>query len=86
MMTSEGIAARICEVMSVVLGVPVRPGERFLRSEHATWDSLKHIELMFAVEEAIEIRFGEEEFATLDSLEALVARARALAPAGTTRS
>lgn len=46
-------------------------------SRHNTpqWDSLKHIEIIFAVEDELDIEFSEEEMATLDSVAKIVALA-----------
>lgn len=37
------------------------------------WDSLKHVEIVFALEDAYNMQFDESEFAALDSVDAIVA-------------
>lgn len=43
------------------------------RRETVQWDSLRHIELMFAIEDHFEVQFSEHQLATLDSLYAIAA-------------
>ena len=51
------------------------------RQDVAQWDSLKHMELVFALEDRYGVRFDEDEFANLTSPKAIVsAVARKLAP------
>ncbi len=40
------------------------------------WDSLKHMELIFALEDEYEVRFDESEFAKLTSARAIAAAVR----------
>ena len=41
------------------------------------WDSLKHVEILLAVEEACGVQFSEDEFAELASLAGIVAAVQA---------
>jgi len=59
-------------ILSAVLKRPVGPDEKVVRREEPRWDSLKHIEIIFAVEDALNVQYDEDEVATLDSLAALV--------------
>ena len=38
-----------------------------LREEISEWDSLKHLEIIFSVEDAFSVEFGEEELAGFSS-------------------
>lgn len=38
-----------------------------LREEISEWDSLKHLEIVFSVEDAFSVEFGEEELAGFNS-------------------
>ena len=38
-----------------------------LREEISEWDSLKHLEIIFSVEDAFSVEFGEEEMAGFNS-------------------
>jgi predicted dehydrogenase/acyl carrier protein len=42
------------------------------RASTPSWDSLKHIELLFSLEDACDVRFDREELIQLDSLDAIV--------------
>ena len=38
------------------------------RENTAEWDSLKHLEIMFAVEDEFRVEFSEDELASADSI------------------
>ena len=83
-MTTLREAGRESIVRDLILRVLVIPGDRYsdlVRGEIAEWDSLKHMELVFALEDRFGVRFDEAEFAQLHS-PAAIARAieRHLAP------
>lgn len=42
------------------------------RSNNPKWDSLKHIEIIFAVEDELDLEFSEEELASLNSVRQIV--------------
>lgn len=42
------------------------------REDMPEWDSLKNIEILFALEEAFEVEFAEEELTRLGSLNKIV--------------
>ena len=44
------------------------------RENTPQWDSLKHIEIVFALEDELGIEFSEEEMASLDSVAKIVDR------------
>ncbi len=58
----------VCEVFSTVLERKIPTGEQVERSSEPRWDSLKHIELVFSVEEKFDVQFSEQEMSTLDTL------------------
>jgi len=45
------------------------------RHNTARWDSLKHIEIIFAVEDELGVEFSEEELASIDSVVKIVDQA-----------
>jgi len=63
---------RVRQVLGTVLGRHIAPDEDFDRESESAWDSLKHVELLFALEDALGIRFDEEELQHLGSVRALV--------------
>jgi acyl carrier protein len=62
----------IATLVRQVLRLPESAGavERGGTSE---WDSLKHMEIVFALEDRYDIRFDESEFDALDSVDSIAA-------------
>ncbi len=54
------------------LGIVIQDGENPSRQTMLNWDSLKHVEILFSLEDHFEIRFDGEELASLDSVDKLV--------------
>lgn len=69
-MDRDEIEAVILAVLAAVLKCEVDLNS----SRHNTpqWDSLKHIEVIFAVEDELDLEFSEEEMAALDSVSRIV--------------
>jgi acyl carrier protein len=68
---SETIA-RVREVMAAMLAIPAdQVGEQTLQSTVADWDSLRHMNLVLALEEEFEIQFGDDEVGELLSFRAI---------------
>ena len=53
----------IAEILTLALERPVAPGEAPTRDDEPRWDSLKHLEIIFAVEGAYGVSFSPEEIA-----------------------
>jgi acyl carrier protein len=66
----------VCEVFSIVLGLKVNPGDIIERKSVSQWDSLKHVELIFVIEEKVNVRFSPSDLANLDSLTKIIAKAK----------
>lgn len=64
------------QVLETVFSRPIGDDEAFSAETEPTWDSLRQVEVILAVEGALGIRFEEDEMATLDSLEKLVRSVR----------
>jgi acyl carrier protein len=62
----------IREVFSTILKREVKRGEAVSREKESRWDSLKHIELIFMLEERLGVRFNESQMVELGSLEETV--------------
>ncbi|MGA0606000.1 acyl carrier protein [Phenylobacterium sp. VNQ135] len=73
MTTDETLA----EILSMILERPVAPGENLRREDEAKWDSLKHLEIVFATEAAFGVSFSAEEIAELQDVAGLKAKADA---------
>jgi acyl carrier protein len=75
---TEGL---ILATMAKVLKVPLQEiSPDVSRKNFATWDSLKHMNLMLALEDEFQIEFSDREIAEIDSLAALVNCVRAKCP------
>lgn len=69
MATLEG---RVRALMAPLLGIdPAGEGD-VVREDVAQWDSLRHIELIFLIEEEFGVTLEEAQMAQLDSLSAAV--------------
>lgn len=69
-MTRERIEAQVVEVLTTILRADAAPSTA--RADTPQWDSLKHIEFMFALEEALDVQFSEDELSSLASVGAIV--------------
>lgn len=61
---------RVRDIMTTILGEI--PDGDFMRSDVPTWDSLKHMQVVFALEDAFDCQFTEDQIPELDSLEKIV--------------
>jgi acyl carrier protein len=71
-MTHGEIQSRVHEVLTLVLRLSSSPQEPVLRADVPVWDSLSHVEIIYAIEESLEVTFTEEEMAALDGSAAIV--------------
>ncbi len=71
-MTRADLDSSVRQVVGTALGRPVPGDEPLSRTSDARWDSLKHVEILFALEDAFDVRFSEDEMSALESLDALV--------------
>jgi acyl carrier protein len=72
-------AARLREIMAEVLDLdPVQIDEGFARNDSSSWDSLGHLRLITALEEAFGTRFTMKEVGELDRFSKLLARLSSL--------
>jgi acyl carrier protein len=61
------IQSDVRELIQTVLGIPRSSQTELLRSDTDEWDSLKHMEIVFALEDRFSVTFDESEFAALNS-------------------
>jgi acyl carrier protein len=59
-------------VLGTVFGRAIADGEPLSAKTEPSWDSLRHVEVLLAVEGALDVRFDEEEMPQLDSVDKLV--------------
>jgi acyl carrier protein len=70
--TRDDVEACVNEVLTLVLKLPAPPQEPLLRADVPEWDSLSHVEIIYAVEESTGVTFTEDEMASLDGSAAIV--------------
>jgi len=58
-------------LVATVLKLPVTPDAPVARNACAAWDSLKHVEIVFALEDRFNVQFDEDEFPRMDSTNAI---------------
>lgn len=61
----------IRHLVATVLHLVPAPAGEIRRGDVAQWDSLKHVEIVFALEDQYGIQFEESEFARLSSISAI---------------
>lgn len=71
-MNHSEIEAAVRGVVAAVLRQELGDGAAS-RQTLPAWDSLKHIEILFAVEDRLDVRFDEAELPALESIDAIVA-------------
>ncbi len=67
----------IQSLVAQVLGLSELPAVDLSRSEIPQWDSLKHVEIVFALEDRYNVQFDEAEFAGLTTVAVIAASLRA---------
>jgi acyl carrier protein len=68
---SDSLEKRAREVLQVVLGLPAGDGD-IVRERTPEWDSIKNVEIVFALEEQFAVRIPETELSGLESLGSIV--------------
>jgi acyl carrier protein len=66
------VEQRVQDIVALVLQVSTATASTAARDVTAEWDSLKHVELMFTVEQAFDVEFTGKEMADAQSTDALV--------------
>jgi acyl carrier protein len=64
---TEVLEGEIRELLVMILKSPELESTELVRSSAPQWDSLKHMEIVFALEDRYGVRFDESEFAALNS-------------------
>lgn len=71
-MDCTAIEQTVMMVLTAVLKHPLEAAEDVSRQNTTSWDSLKHAQIMFALEEELHVKFSEEELINLDSVGKIV--------------
>lgn len=70
--------SKLRTVLAEVLGIPPESiDERTSPDTEAAWDSLRHMNLVFALEDAFDVRFSDDDIANLTSVPGIEAALRA---------
>src|SRR6185503_4287316 len=75
-LSDPAVETEVRQLLARMLGPGAARDGDMRRADLAQWDSLKHVEIVFALEDQFGVRFDESEFATLDSVPAIAAAVR----------
>jgi acyl carrier protein len=70
-MPTDSLMLKVSEIVGLALRRPPDGLIRLQRDQISEWDSLKHMEIVFAVEDSCGIEFREEELLNLNSIAAI---------------
>ncbi|MBR7619069.1 acyl carrier protein [Phenylobacterium sp. 20VBR1] len=65
---SSAVDNDLAEIVGLILGREIAPGADLVREDTPGWDSLKNLEIIFAVESAFAVSFTPDEMAAIRSL------------------
>jgi acyl carrier protein len=74
---ADALEPEVRALVARILRLDATPSIELRRDVEARWDSLRHVEIVFALEDRYGVRFDESEFAALASTSAIAARLRA---------
>jgi acyl carrier protein len=69
----SAVASEVRELLLRILRLPAQTPGDLVRAHVEQWDSLKHMEIVFALEDRYGVQFDESEFQALDSPTAIAA-------------
>ena len=68
---TQDLRAEVNRLIGMILERPVSASENPSRASEPNWDSLKHAELVFLVEDHFGVRFSEQDLARINDSEQL---------------
>lgn len=74
-MTRSELESTVRRILETALARPIDSAEEVSQHTEDVWDSVKHIEILFMLEEELGIRFAESELAHLNSMRGIIDRA-----------
>lgn len=77
-MSEAPFERRVHNLIGLVLGKEVSPGEQIAMANEPAWDSIRHIELVMTLEQELGISFDPEDIPRLTSSCAIIAKVKAL--------
>lgn len=69
----SAVRARVASIVSSVTRTSVGPADHARRDSVEEWDSLSHVEILFAIEQEQGVEFREDVMDQLDSVDAITA-------------
>ena len=66
---SPSLPAEVRRLLGLALSRPIAEGDNPSRDADPSWDSLKHIEIVFLLEDHFELRFTDQELEQLQDAE-----------------
>lgn len=67
------IDTRVREILRLALKSDVPKEGNYSRDNDPNWDSLKHVEIIFMLEDEFGVQFAEDGFASMNSVSEIVA-------------
>ena len=67
------ISAEVRRLMGLILRRDIPINAEVRRDQEPAWDSLKHVEIMFVIEDHFSVKFSAAEFAGLASIDQIAA-------------
>jgi acyl carrier protein len=69
---TDSIKKNLILIMQELLNTNITEEDNLKRKDTSSWDSLKHLELIFSIEEEFDVRFTAEEVAKMNDLNTIV--------------
>jgi acyl carrier protein len=73
-MQKSDLKSMVREILEIALKLDPTEVPDINRQDIASWDSLKHVEIIFLLEDKFHIQFDEDEMATMNSLSKITER------------
>lgn len=73
----EPLEEKVVAILATILKRPLDAEAEIMRESTEGWDSLKHVELLFALEDEFGVEFDEQEQSEIDGVARIVSLLRA---------
>lgn len=71
-MRKSNLKLEIVSLMEALFGVELKDDRPVSREGVSKWDSIKHVELIFLLEDEYEVEFSEQEMSEIGDLDTIV--------------
>ncbi len=72
------IEEQVAKIFSVLFQKEINSNDSIAKGEDALWDSMKHIEIIMAVEEELDVSFAPQDIPKLTSMKLIVDKIKEL--------